>query len=178
MDMDYLGTFETFEDLPKNISEGKFASTADNNKMYYTDNNSQWQEFIRNDSTIDLNITNYNFNKMALSNMKPLTKKQINESKQLLKEYLHKNSHKYFMLLCHDIKYYTVINIVNEQDLKPGQDLEPGEEVVIQCLEQLGKILSINKTEDEMAIECWVKLENEVIMLMLFNYDAGVELCK
>ena len=50
-------------------------------------------------------------------------------------------------------------------------------EAVIDCLKNIGdEIKSIQKTDDEDAIECWVipKDRNDPVVLYFFPYDYGV----
>ena len=76
------------------------------------------------------------------------------------------------MLLCNDIRYYTVfrrgLNFMAEHI----------EDLVIECLQDVGVIQQINFTEDEENVECWIKNENGVFMFMLFNYNWGIIECQ
>ena len=52
------------------------------------------------------------------------------------------------------------------------------EDLVIECLQDVGVIQQINFTEDEENVECWIKNENGVFMFMLFNYNWGIIECQ
>ena len=75
------------------------------------------------------------------------------------------------MLLCNELRYYTIFHVCNEYD-------ENVEDIILECLKNIGVIQQINKTEDGRAIECWVKNDKGTFMFMLFNYDEGVISCR
>ena len=75
------------------------------------------------------------------------------------------------MLLCRERNYYTMfvksgcigINAINES--------------VIDCLHDLGEIISGELTEDKTAIEFWIKADDTAYCVYFFGYDAGVVEC-
>jgi hypothetical protein len=71
------------------------------------------------------------------------------------------------MLLCNELKYYTVFNTEKAFE-------EKLEEVVFECLNNVGTIVAVDPTEDGAAIEIWVKLEEEAKVFYFFGYDKGV----
>ena len=75
------------------------------------------------------------------------------------------------MLLCNELRYYTIFHVCNEYD-------ENVEDIILECLKNVGVIQQINKTEKGDAIECWVKNDKGTFMFMLFNYDEGVISCR
>lgn len=75
------------------------------------------------------------------------------------------------MLLCNDIRYYTVFEVCDEYE-------ENVEDIVIECLQNKGVIQQINYNENESAIECWIKNEDGVFMFLLFDYEWGVITCQ
>ena len=52
------------------------------------------------------------------------------------------------------------------------------ENIILECLQNIGVIQQINKAENENAIECWVKNDKGVFMFMLFDYEWGVITCR
>ena len=110
---------------------------------------------------------------MIIKDMKNYSKKDILEAKKLVKEFISKDdlSHAY-MLLCHELRYYTVFL----KDKEHYQDKM--EDVFIECIENLGTIKSIGLSDD-MAIEVWLVHHEteEPFVAYLFNYDEGVILC-
>ena len=75
------------------------------------------------------------------------------------------------MLLSNELNYYTLFDVSEKYE-------EKAEDIVIECLQNIGVIQQINYNEDTTAIECWVKNKKGTFMLMLFNYDMGVIKCQ
>ena len=92
---------------------------------------------------------------------------------------LHNKKAYYYMMLCNDMKYYTI--------LKATTNKTPGTTdfgtTVIDCLNNVGEIKSIELVDDDNAIEIWVSIPNEdenelpnIYCMYLFPYDEGVVL--
>ena len=73
------------------------------------------------------------------------------------------------MLLCKDYNYYTLFE--SESILRKSFV-----DMVIETICPLGNIYSIEFTEDQGALEIWIKPEDEAMPLAfyLFPYDIGV----
>ena len=115
---------------------------------------------------LDLGLTEYDVNKMIIAQLPALmTDKQLEPSKKLIKEFTHNYilAEAYYMLLCNELRYYTIFHV---------------EDIILECLKNIGVIQQINKTDDGRAIECWVKNDKGTFMFMLFNYDEGVISCR
>lgn len=78
---------------------------------------------------------------------------------------------KFFMLLGKEIGYYTVFM----RELIANETIG---EAVIDCLNSIGTIKSIDKLENNDAIEIWVVKENEPTVLYFFPYNKGVIICQ
>jgi hypothetical protein len=78
---------------------------------------------------------------------------------------------KFFMLLGKEIGYYTVF-------MREPIANETIGEAVIDCLNSIGTIKSIDKLENNDAIEIWVVKENEPTVLYFFPYNEGVIICQ
>lgn len=76
---------------------------------------------------------------------------------------------KYFMLLCNEIRYYTVFNLIEKDFDKFAQEVK-------ECAEYRGDIIEISEVDDGSAFEIWIKekSDNKPHMFMLFAYDWGV----
>lgn len=126
------------------------------------------------DTLINLGMTEYEINKLVIAQLPALiTDAQLASSKELIKEFTHNHitSVGYYMLLCNDIHYYTVFEVCDEYE-------EKVEDIILECLQNIGVIQQINKAENENAIECWIKNDKGVFMFLLFNYDWGVITCR
>ena len=123
---------------------------------------------------LDIGMTEYDINKMIIGQLPSLISDlQLEKSKQILKTFTHNHISPvgYYMLLCNDIHYYTVFEVCDDYE-------ENIEDIIIECLQDIGVIQQINKAENEDAIECWIKNDKGVFMFMLFNYDWGVISCR
>lgn len=129
---------------------------------------------INQNQKIDLGISEYEMNKMIISQLPDLDEIQLNNRIELIDDYTHShiNTPGYYMLLCNELKYYTVF-IVDDDYMENAAD------VVIECLETMGHIKEICYNEDKTALECWIQdFTNEIHMFMLFNYEWGIVLCQ
>ena len=120
---------------------------------------------VKMDGNIEMSL--YDMNKQIMFQMPELNEEKIVAAKNLIKEYDITFESKYYMLLCNEYKYYTIFNC--EKQYK-----ETLEDVVFECLNNVGQVVSVDKTEDNAAIEIWVKLEKEAKVFYLFDYDKGV----
>ena len=111
----------------------------------------------------------YELNKMLINQTKPFDKKVLNEKKQIIKQFWNKTSNNHYMLLCKDYNYYTLFE--SESILRKSFV-----DMIIETICPLGNIYSIEFTEDQDALEIWIKPEDEAMPLAfyLFPYDIGV----
>ena len=121
----------------------------------------------------NLNMTLYDLNKAAVAQLPNYSEADKQAAKELINAYDDFSTMtRYYMLLCRELNYYTVFQ-------RQFTGLEDFGDVVIECLENLGNIKSIEVTEDKTAIEAWiVNSDNEAYVVYLFNYDQGVIICK
>lgn len=124
---------------------------------------------------LNLGMTEYEINKMIIAQLPSLiTEKQLSKGKELIKEFTHNYSPftmGHYMLLCNDIHYYTVFEVCDEYE-------EKVEDIILECLQNIGVIQQINYNENNTAIECWIKNEKGVFMFLLFSYDWGFITCQ
>ena len=98
------------------------------------------------------------------------TKTEIKEAIENIKTYAKDNDGKFFMLLCNELKYYTVF-------VKDNGRYEMSNEV-IECAAELGKLKSVSIDENG-AVELWVQPDgDEPHVMYFFNYDKGVIVCQ
>lgn len=111
----------------------------------------------------------YDMNKEIMKSQKPLSKTKLREAKDKLKLFF--LTDKYFMLLCHELRDYTVFNLKRKTDIH-GE--ESAKILVDECLVNRGEVLSIEKTEDDLAYEIWIRNEEDNFCYYLFPYTQGV----
>lgn len=112
----------------------------------------------------------YEINKSVLAGMNKLTKKEIYQKREDIKSWFTAKKDAgatHFMLLCRDINYYTVFYYNAEGENSFDKE-------VILCAQDIGDIMAIDATTDEMAFEIWIKTsENEIMCMQLFDYTTG-----
>lgn len=113
--------------------------------------------------------TLYDMNKELMKNDKPLSKTKLREAKDKLVHFFAEDE--YFMLLCHDLHDYTVFR-QSEPWLTSAK--ESAKILVDECLVNRGETLSIEKTEDGLAYEIWLRNEKGVFCYYLFPYTQAV----
>lgn len=127
-----------------------------------------------NKYNVDLGATIYDANKQLVKQTeKPLTHPEL-ASKQLLLEDFFESIKKYAMLLCHEQRDYTVFNLNPTSITSP---FTAAKETLTCCINR-GSILSIDKTEDGIAIEIWINIDDEPYCYYLFPYDEAVIECE
>lgn len=112
--------------------------------------------------------TIYDFNKVLSRKEKTMDAIEIN--KTLLDVCLDLSPKStYCMLLCHDLRDYTIFNLKATVNVATyfKQELQ-------ETLFNRGAIVSIAKTEDNQAWEIWIRQDDSDYCYYLFNYDAGV----
>ena len=120
---------------------------------------------VKMDGNIEMSL--YDMNKQIMFQMPELSEEKIVEAKELIKTYHQNIANKYYMLLCNEYKYYTIFNC-------EFPDQEKLEEVVFECLNNVGTIVAVDPTEDGAAVEIWVKFKEEAKVFYFFGYDKGV----
>ena len=116
-------------------------------------------------------MTIYDINKQIMLKETPLTEDEVNEKKALIANYAAESG--YYMLLCNDMKYYTMF----DKNFEDGSGYFKIEDEVIECLYSLGEIYSIEPDKDNGTIEIWLKQEDEMYAMYFFDYTGGVIQC-
>lgn len=162
----------------KNHQDGEIVFVEDlNQDYYYLEEEDKWIPYFAEEEIVTVKDgenpgTNlYQLNKMLVANLTNYGVEDIKSAKKLIRNFIDENSANVYMLLCHDLRYYTIF-------LKNKSYEENMEDVVIECLEYFGDIKSIEYDEDSNVIELWFTYEEEPFVAYLFGYDEGVILCK
>ena len=117
--------------------------------------------------------TLYEVNKtIILQNEHALDEGQSNSKKEIVKNFLVKNTNNYFMLLCNEQKDYTVFDFKDNKENERCMDCAKC--LIDECLIPRGEIRSIELTKDKDAIEIWLVINNEAYCYYFFPYDNGV----
>lgn len=119
--------------------------------------------------------TLYDANKQLVTQTcQPLTEEEIQKALEEIIIWFKENCIRYAMLLCNDIRYYTVFNI-------NGKAASPYHFAASECIgclqDQQVPILSIEFLKDDNVWEFWLQFEDEPKVFYLFNYQQGVIEC-
>lgn len=115
-------------------------------------------------------FTMYDANKQFFAGAPQFDEGQINRAIDTINKYASEHKASHYMLLGHDIKYYTIL--INDPNFF---EIDTIGNAVIECLENIGQIKEICEDEVTDAIECWITIDaKETIVLYLFPYDEGV----
>lgn len=111
--------------------------------------------------------TTYDINKNLVKKYeKELTEEELQEKKDLIDKFTNDHNNHYHMMLCHDRRDYTIFH-TNYSVNSVYADL-------IDCLKNRGKIMAIDLTKDEGAIEIWLMIEDEAYCYYFFPYDSAI----
>ena len=129
-----------------------------------------------NESTQVTLGTTYELNKIIMKDQGLMTAEQWHEIAPKLEDWFNWEIDTYAMLLCHERRDYTIFALYKS----PAQNPNPPEVAVDElqvCLSNRGDVQSIEKTEDGIAWEIWVKDGDESFVYYLFPYDDAVIEC-
>ena len=150
----------------RNHDENEIVYCQEEQKMYRW-NGKDWEVIVpENGSGIEMNL--YDLNKNIISQLKPLTKEEVENKLEIFSSYHQTFANKYYMLLCKEYSYYTVF--------AKGNYSISFAEAVKEIVAEIGDIYSIELTENKAAIEIWIKPdgEEEPYAFYLFPYDGGI----
>ena len=128
------------------------------------------EEEIKANGNLQMNM--YDINKQFMSQFATLSDEDLENGREVIRNYFQTQQNEFYMLLCKDINYYTLFHIVDYITEPAAAD------EVIECIKCIGAVKAIDLTEGESAIEIWVQEEGRDPMVMyLFSYDTGVIEC-
>lgn len=116
----------------------------------------------------------YEVNQQLSSQEKPMTSGRRKIRQEQLRLWFRDNIEQYAMLLCHEQRDYTVFSVIES----PAEAAA----ILFECLDNRGDVISIDRTEDRMAWEIWLRISDEEentkdYCYYLFSYDAAVIEC-
>ena len=128
--------------------------------------------------TSDVALGNlYDMNRQMMESEPPLSNQHRLELGAQLETWLEQNfSQKYFMLLCHERRDYTLFNLDKTDTWKKpdGQKLRIARKDIIECLDNRGILIGADLQSDG-AWEFWVKdSDNNTAAYYFFPYGAAV----
>lgn len=127
------------------------------------------------DNLVNIEAGNlYEANKqLVVQTEEPLNHLELVKKQELIEEFFESNIVEFAMMLCHEQRDYTVFQVG-----KHSTSCYTAAKEVLLCCRNRGEILSIEKTEDGIAFEIWIKIDNEAFCYYLFPYDQAVIKCE
>jgi hypothetical protein len=156
----------------RNHEEGEVAYVRDEQK-YYLFKDGSWELMQPSDELFKMSL--YEMNQMILGEMPELTGDKVAEAQKVISDYVTSKDHAddYYMLLCHELKYFTIFT--HDED----NELEVIEDAIFDCLKYVGTVKSVELTADKNAIEIWVTTpENDTFVMYFFDYGRGIVPCR
>lgn len=118
----------------------------------------------------------YEMNKQLMEQEPVITKEELQVAKEQLRAWVSKNSsQKYFMMLCHEQRDYTLFNLdkTSSWGVIPATTIFTSVEDIIECLQNRGELLVADLQESQ-AWEFWIRNENGCFAYYLFPYGTAV----
>ena len=147
--------------------------------------NNKIKEFQKNEKTKISGATLYDLNKQIIDQTgSPMTDEDLYDAldyivapffKKNIEQRINKDDFDncYFMLLCREDNNYTIFNVRNYLDFHEPILMACDE--LRTCLKNRGKVYSMEKAEDNYAIEIWLQdADKGMLCYYLFPYNEGV----
>ena len=118
----------------------------------------------------------YDMNKQLMAQEPPITGAELQLAKEHLRTWFtHHFEQKYFMLLCHELRDYTIFNLDKTDSWKMAkpQTIMDAANDIIECMTNRGTLLVIDEQESD-AWELWIKNDEGCFAYYLFPYGNAV----
>lgn len=118
----------------------------------------------------------YDMNKQLMEQEPEISEAELQLAKEHLRTWLtHKFEQKYFMLLCHELRDYTLFNLdkTNTWKMAPPITVQTATNDIIECMTNRGKLLVMDE-QDDGVWELWVRNDEGCFAYYLFPYGEAV----
>ncbi|MDY0197663.1 MAG: hypothetical protein RBR68_07595 [Tenuifilaceae bacterium] len=120
----------------------------------------------------DYQMTLYEINKQLMAKRDAMSEQEREDKKVEMIEWLFYELDKYYMLLCHEQRDYTLLVFASDNDRRVKIENMVNE--AIETLLNRGDIVDIDARIEESAISIWVKIGQDSFCYYLFPYNSGV----
>ena len=113
--------------------------------------------------------TIYEVNKEICAQLPPLTEEEKQKSIAFIKEYLENTFNTFYMLMNHEVRYFTLFN----DDSWCWGDYprhDKGAKTIFEIAESLGQVKTVTFDTSKTALEFWIDDK----IYLFFPYDEGV----
>ena len=159
---------KVLESIPSKNKNGEQVLVEDDQKIY------EWEEETKQwvpTKASQTGITLYELNKIACAKLPPINEEQLTKALKDIAQFVSDRNDTYFFLFCKELSYYTMFIADQESN-------ETIADVVIECLENLGTIVSVEYNKDTF-IEAWIRDdEGNAVVVFFIPYDQGVVKCQ
>ena len=134
-----------------------------------------YQDKLNPKSDVSLG-TLYDMNKQLMEKEPDLTQEELQLTKENLRSWFtHNFKEKYFMLLCHELRDYTLFNLDKTSTwaiANPSTIMQTANDV-LECMTNRGDIIRINQEGDNVW-ELWIRNRDGCFAYYLFPYANAV----
>lgn len=165
-----LPTKQSINMLGNKPIKGEMFYITNENKLYIFNG----EELIDSQSELvkgNIELSVYDMNKQLIEQQGPIKREEIKTKVYdfILKYQNMNNNIKYFLAYGKEISYFTLFI----KDFP--SEFSNLAEAFMECLKNLGTIYDISLTEDDSALEIWVKISGfGMTVIYLFPYDEGI----
>ena len=161
-------SLKVLESIPSKNKNGEQVLIEDIQKVYeWTEETQEWLPTKAGETGVTL----YDLNKIACGKLPPLNEEQLTKAKEEIKRFIVDSNNTYFLMICKELSYYTMFIT----DAESNEDMT---DVVIECLNALGILVSVEYSENK-VIEAWIRDdEGNAVIVFMTPYDQGVVKCR
>lgn len=128
-------------------------------------------------ATSEVNLGNlYDMNKQLMEKEPKITEEELQLAKEHLRTWItNQFKQKYLMLLCHELRDYTLFNLdkTSSWAIAKPQTVYTVVDDIIECMQNRGELLVVDDQEDG-AWELWIRTLDGCFAYYLFPYGEAV----
>lgn len=162
-----VNNIKSLVNLPREPEDGEIALCSNSNQKYrFSKDLNDWVPYKE--------LTKYDYEASLAAQWSPYG----DEEKEKVAKYINDifeedfyNSGTFILIGLKEFKYLTIFNFYKYTDY--FTDSTFGTEVV-ECINNIGDLLSCNYNKSNQTIEMWVKIDGKPVQLTLMDYQEGV----
>lgn len=170
----FKGTFSSWDAAQEKMDfeplENNLIYCEKENALYIYNSIDSWH-IIEIPEEMSTGISLYDMNKQLVEQQGSMKEGEKRHARSLINQLNRKSGNNFYMLLFKDISYYTLF-----QNVDIYYECDTLGTAVLECLDTIGEIYSIEETDNGNSFEIWIKSKetNKIIVGYLFPYDQGV----
>lgn len=116
--------------------------------------------------------TLYDVNKQIVAQEPEISVEKMVEAQKSLYNWIFASKHNYYMLLCHELRDYTLFNLDATSEKRTNKATEAAGNI-LECMTNRGQLISVEFQSDG-AYELWLRNDEGCFAYYLFPYDNAV----